>query len=756
MDLRGTWEWSPDGASDWRPLQLPAGMFSRAGITEADFFVRRSVSLPSVPEPTESWALVFGDLRGAVARAWINGHQLGDVGAFETTDKGNFGGLELVRVPAWALHAGDNVVQLEFRTQSLSYAALADERLLFGPARVLVPWFIRTQGLETFLKTAPLLTFACFAVLLVMLAMIAASDRDRRLALRALAVIIGAGLYLWMHSGLGLTGLVPFFLRVNLVVTGVVLVVWSYFGFLMEYFEQPLKRLRVVNQIVSVAVIVSGPFLPVLAAYRVYAVWTVAMHVAMTTLVFRALKKGSNALVMMLTSTMLVFVLVGIGDLGSDLGFFHLPRMFALSLTNAAVVAGVVVIASFISISNRNRQLTASLGRSNEELASALTEARQATRLKSEFLASVSHELRTPLNSIINIPEGLLEDFPSGADGSVTFDGDPGTVARYLKTLHTSGVHLLGVVDQVLDFSKLEAGRMTLHPEPVKAAALLEDVLRTLEPLAQKRGITLKSTGAEQHTFVADAVKVAQVLLNLGNNAVKFSPDQGVVTFAVQASATSVEFRVSDRGIGIAPENLATIFEGFRQVEGGSTRRFGGTGLGLSISRRLAALHGGSLRVESVLGQGSTFIATFPLTPGKPTELKPVRLDEHRPCVLVIDDETLVQETLRLSLRHLELDVVPVEDPRRALAVAHDLRPNLIILDVMMPRVSGLTLLRELRESEVLAQTPVVVLSAYPSNREVVVGMGARWLSKPWIPEELVSTVRELAGLDETGAAPSA
>jgi signal transduction histidine kinase/CheY-like chemotaxis protein len=486
-------------------------------------------------------------------------------------------------------------------------------------------------------------------------------------------------------------------------------------------------------------------------AYQVYSLWTLPLVVIMVRVVVRGLKRRADTLTLLLSSALFAFATTGILDMLTDMGLLHLPRLFALSITNAPMMAGTVVIGTFISMAQHNQVLTRSLARSNEELAVALADAREATRVKSEFLANVSHELRTPLNSIINIPEGLLEDFEAHGD-QTRYTGDAARTAKYLTTLHTSGVHLLGVVNQVLDFSKLEAGRMALQAERVMAGPLLDDVTRTLESLASRRGITLRTEGTLDTHFKADPVKVAQVLLNLGNNAVKFSPDGGTVTFKVAASQTGVSFRVSDQGIGIAPENLELIFEGFRQVEGGATRRFGGTGLGLAISRRLVGLHGGTLTVESTLGQGSTFVASFPLEPGPAVEVTPLHLPTPRASVLVIDDEPIVQETLRLSLRHLEVDVVPIEDPRQALEAARTRRPALLILDVMMPRISGLTLLRQLREDEALRTTPVLVLSAHPSNRELAVSLGARWLSKPWNPDQLVAQVRELTGLDQTGA----
>jgi signal transduction histidine kinase/ActR/RegA family two-component response regulator len=433
-------------------------------------------------------------------------------------------------------------------------------------------------------------------------------------------------------------------------------------------------------------------------------------------------------------------------------------------------------------------RLSKSLARTNEELAQSLARAEESARLKSEFLANVSHELRSPLNAIVNIPDGLLEEFvreealrcsacsndfapdpgeeiepdavcpECGANGTlkkrpiVRFDGDPEEAVRHLQAISTSGHHLMRVVNDVLDFSKLEAGKMTLLLEPVAVSDLLRTVSSTLKPLADQKDIALKVAEVDPRvTFRADTVKCAQILMNLVANAIKFSDPGSDIEIGWRDEDASYVFFVRDRGIGIAPEDQAIIFESFRQADGTPTRKFGGTGLGLTITQRLVTMHGGSIWVESELGKGSTFYVKLPVEgPGTVTEAKNVRWIDAPPApkkqervVLVVDDEPVAIETIRLALRDQPLRVVGTTDPRRVEALIAQHSPELVILDLMMPRISGLTILRELRGRQGAA-APVLVCSAYHANEEIVASFGARWLGKPWSNQELVRIVSEL------------
>jgi signal transduction histidine kinase len=292
-----------------------------------------------------------------------------------------------------------------------------------------------------------------------------------------------------------------------------------------------------------------------------------------------------------------------------------------------------------------NEQLSANV----VDLKLALAKAERATKVKDEFMATMSHELRTPLNAIINVPQGLLEDFPSeraascsacGAEflleldeqleaatacgkcqqvgtlhatQAVVYVGAPAHTAHFLHKIERSGHHLLQMVNGVLDFSKMEAGRLELAREPLDLRALLEEVGDQMSDLAASRGLRLElRLGESAEPGLADPVRVRQVLLNLLTNAIKFSESGSTIWVEWQRTGEADTVSVRDQGIGIAPENHERVFASFEQVHKGDTRKYGGTGLGLSISRSLVRMHGGELWVESQLGQGATFHFTLP------------------------------------------------------------------------------------------------------------------------------------------------
>jgi signal transduction histidine kinase len=228
-----------------------------------------------------------------------------------------------------------------------------------------------------------------------------------------------------------------------------------------------------------------------------------------------------------------------------------------------------------------------------------------ASRHKSEFLANMSHELRTPLNAVIGFSEVLLQRM----FGALNDKQD-----EYLKDIYASGQHLLSLINDILDLSKIEAGRMELTPAPFHLPGALENAVTLVKERAGRHGIALElDLDPSLVEVIADERKVKQVVLNLLSNAVKFTPEGGRIVLRAARREGAVEIAVSDTGVGIAPEDQAAIFEEFRQV-GSDDRRREGTGLGLALARKFVELHGGRIRVESAVGRGSTFTFTLPLT----------------------------------------------------------------------------------------------------------------------------------------------
>jgi len=354
-------------------------------------------------------------------------------------------------------------------------------------------------------------------------------------------------------------------------------------------------------------------------------------------------------------------------------------------------------------VEHRTHQLT----EANEQLRIAEAEADRANRAKSKFLASMSHELRTPLNSIIGFSE-LLADANPG-----TFDER--TRKRFVEQIHSSGKHLLQLINDILDLSKVEAGQMDLHMQPVDLEPAVLEAVSTAEPLARVKTIELKSDVETGLGVVADPAKVKQMLLNLVSNAIKFTPERGTVTVAARRSGDWAELAVTDTGIGIAPADMGRLFGEFQQLDQGPGRRQEGTGLGLALTKRFAELHGGTVTVESEVGRGSTFTIRLPMAagahPAAPSPAPAPDVEADRPLVLVVDDNLQAAEIIG---RHLDSGGFRHRVARsgtEALRLAADLKPMAVTLDILLPEIDGWEVLTRLKENPATRNIPVVVLS---------------------------------------------
>ena len=365
--------------------------------------------------------------------------------------------------------------------------------------------------------------------------------------------------------------------------------------------------------------------------------------------------------------------------------------------------------------------------------------AEQASRTKSAFLANMSHELRTPMNAIIGYSEMLIEEVEEMGPDEMRAD---------LQKIHAAGKHLLSLINDVLDLSKIEAGRMTIHVEDVDVAELVADVVSTIGPLLQKNGNQLEVVGADTAGRMrADVVKMRQTLLNLLSNATKFT-EQGVVRLAVQATEARVSFVVEDSGIGMTPEQMTRLFEAFVQADSSTTRKYGGTGLGLAISRTFCRLMGGDITVQSEVGKGSAFTVELPrevvvsAAPEDPESAAPsgqgpaAASDEKASIaglarVLVIDDDADARDLVTRNLTREGFEVRGAASGDAGLDLTRSWHPDVIVLDVMMPGRDGWSVLAELKADPALAAIPVI-LSTMLENRELGFAMGAAdYMRKP-------------------------
>jgi signal transduction histidine kinase/DNA-binding response OmpR family regulator len=405
----------------------------------------------------------------------------------------------------------------------------------------------------------------------------------------------------------------------------------------------------------------------------------------------------------------------------------------------------VQVEADAQALKEANETLEARVARRTAELAASREEALAAARAKAAFLATMSHEIRTPLNGVVGMST-LLAETPLDAEQR-----------DYLQTIRLSSDQLLAVINDVLDFSKIESGKLDLEIEPLGVRAAVEEACDIAAPRAREKGLELiidvadEGEAAVPAAIKGDITRLRQVLINLVNNAVKFTP-AGEVTVHVRRRGTDaqgrcvLEFRVSDSGIGISPARIGALFEAFTQVDASTTRKYGGTGLGLAICKRLVELMGGELGVESELGKGSTFWFTVP---AEPTELAPSMnvadagvLGGTR--VLIVDDHATNVRILTRQLQLWGMEVASAESGTQALQwmEAASQLPAVIITDMHMPDLDGVALARTLKARAGWKEIPIVLLSSgfMPAADESARLFAARLL-KPTRQTQLFETL---------------
>ncbi len=407
-------------------------------------------------------------------------------------------------------------------------------------------------------------------------------------------------------------------------------------------------------------------------------------------------------------------------------------------------------------LESRVRERTEELRQSRDALSSTLEALRRAAQAKDEFLANMSHELRTPLNGILTSTEMLLTEIRGPLNDRQR---------RLLGIVESSGQHLLSLINDVLDLAKVEAGRIEIHPETVVIDDVCQACLVFVKEPALKNGVALHFVPDPRAvTMQADARRLKQMLVNLLSNAVKFTPAQGHVTLQVRADARAgrIEFVVSDTGIGIAPEDLRRLFMPFTQVDSSLTRRYEGTGLGLVLVKDLAALHGGEVRVTSEVGKGSCFTICLPWCdgPDMPTATaadagedadKPadVVLAPSKGTVLLADDHDVNRTVVADYLAGIGYTVVGAQNGQEALDLAEQTGPDIILMDIQLPGISGLDAIAALRARPRFATTPILALTALAmaGDRERCLAAGATgYVSKPVALSELARLVQEHLG----------
>ncbi len=798
IDLTGSWKihegtndaWTGPDVRDagWKDFNFPGSYYDQ-GFRDIHATIRKSFTLNENLKDKDLFFTIgiTSGLMGAIA---MNGHMIGETGYIvnnkKTHENNGFYGFFINR--EFLFQDKTNVLALQLENETPGYDDLVDPRTLLGNAEYLKPYYENCRFVYSFFQYGISLAGLVILIILMLLTITEWTSPDRYKYLSAMVLVFSAFLFNLVFSTSFLRYFADFRLLSRLLLSSISFIAVASLYFLQWYFLKKTNLITKISHVICISVIISyfliGDFEVINDIYKYFIGYFFLLIIYMCAISVRGtVLSKSRREGIIITACFIIASLSGISDFLTDLHLIDMPYIFNVNISIVILIASTVIIAQFANISLTNRTLAAELQKLNyslenkvaqrtAELSEAYEKLKSLDHAKNEFFSNISHEFRTPLTLLLGPVDSILA-------------GEYGQALRrdheIFSVMRTNIIRLLKLINNLLDFSRIDAGKMQPRKVGTDVSSLLEFFASSVESSAKSRGISfVYDDRTEGINAVLDPDLFEKAVFNLISNSFKFTPPGGTVILQLDARIPedgkegTFSVSVKDTGIGIPEDKLDYIFERFAQVDSSVSRKFEGAGIGLALAKEIAEMHKGRISVKSAEGKGACFIMTFPYKdsietkdnepedfavrewnladiammsdapPLPAADLNPGSPPDSKPEILVVEDNSGMRQFLS-GILSPDYGVHTAENGKLGLELALRVKPDLVLADVMMPVMDGYEMTARIKSEPSLKGIPVILLTAKADEKMKLEGFekGADdYVIKPFSSPELHARIR--------------
>ncbi len=793
IDLTGKWkihegwekEWiNPDfNDDDWNYIKLPGDYYNQGFRNKLSVF-RKKIILKDKMTGKDLF-LIIGGTMGSTGNVYYNGYKIGDIGeninGKKTQGTGELYGF-FINKEAFVHRQNmnnkyENVIAIEFYHATPGFDGIQNPVMILGTNDPVKSYYNKNVFLIKFFQNG--LILSGFIILMIILILLKSEwyGADRYKYISSILLVMSLLLYNLSYSNAFFSYIFSITFLTKLLQASIVFLCLASPEFIVCYFYKKSNLIIKINRLICVLLIISSfiindfVLLMIIYRYFIFYFFIIIVFIAIISIKGAFIDKTTRYGVIVAVSINIA-IITGVSDLLTNLGVIHMPMLFNMTISNFIILSSCVIIADFINISGTNRILAGELKLINAtleqkvedrtgELKAANEKLKSLDRAKTTFFSNISHELRTPLTLIL----GPVRSIRSGEYGETVKYSD-----RVFGTIENNGNRLLKLINALLDFSKLEAGKMQIKKQKTDIVKKLKYYLSNIESAVTAKGLKLKFVAGEKRLDAdIDRDIFEKAVYNLLSNAFKFTPAGGEITVSSRKDEKKIYISVADTGIGISEDKLRCIFVRFCQVEDEADRNYEGTGIGLALTKEIIELHGGMIEVTSSPGNGSCFTIILPVSdfmkeedrentgkerPELLSDFKAMKneiigypFDKKRKNILVVEDNTEMLEYLGLIMEN-EYNVFSANSGHEAVRMLESIpRPDLIISDIMMPGMDGREFYRIIKADEKYRNILFIFLTARADHNEKIEGLlsgAVDYVCKPFDKKELLAKLRAM------------